>query len=251
MAELSAFSFRPGQTRLHKLDIRCKLVLLIGFNLISLRVSPFGLLLLAPPLLLLFSSLRIPIIRTLGQIRLFFVLLLFVLLSRMFFMAGDELITLAGLIVTQQGLSSGLLFCGRLMAILVGSIIFVATSSSMEIKTGLEWFLKPLPFVPEKRIGIMISLMIRFIPLIFEQAAEINNAQKARAVENIKNPVRRLILFSIPLLVKTFQTADRLVVAMEARCYSEDRTDPELFLHRQDLLLSFLTLIYLCICLLP
>ncbi len=80
----------------------------------------------------------------------------------------------------------------------------------------------------------MISLMIRFLPIILEQAEEINQAQKARAVERIKNPIRRLVIFTLPLMRKTFEAADRYTIAMEARCYSEDRTDPELVMTRQD-----------------
>ena len=114
-------------------------------------------------------------------------------------------------------------------------ILFVTSSKISEINAGLQWVLKPLPFVPEKRVAIMISLMIRFLPLILDQGREISNAQKARGIERVKNPVKRLSLFGIALIRRIFETADRLVLAMEARCFSEDRTDPELHFSKTDL----------------
>jgi energy-coupling factor transporter transmembrane protein EcfT len=66
---------------------------------------------------------------------------------------------------------------------------------------------------------------VRFIPFIFEQAKKTAEAQRARGVENRKNPVYRLKMFGIPLMRRIFERADKLVLAMEARCYSENRTD--------------------------
>jgi len=72
------------------------------------------------------------------------------------------------------------------------------------------------------------------MPVILEQAAKTSDAQRARAGENRRNPIRRLTAFGIPLMRRTFETADNLAVAMEARCYSETRTDPDLATGRKD-----------------
>jgi len=72
------------------------------------------------------------------------------------------------------------------------------------------------------------------VPVILNQANETAEAQRARCVENRKNPVYRLIRLGIPLIRRTFERADRLAVAMEARCYTENRTDPELCATRID-----------------
>ena len=81
----------------------------------------------------------------------------------------------------------------------------------------------------------MIGLIIRFLPYILDQAKATADAQRARGVENRKNPIYRLIKFVVPLVRRTFENADNLAVAMEARCYSENRTDPELLSGRYDL----------------
>ena len=79
-----------------------------------------------------------------------------------------------------------------------------------------------------------MGLILRFVPLIFHQAGEIAEAQKARGVENRKNPVYRLTKLAFPILRRTFERADNLVAAMEARAFTENRTDPELNLHKRD-----------------
>jgi energy-coupling factor transporter transmembrane protein EcfT len=85
--------------------------------------------------------------------------------------------------------------------------------------------LKPFPWIPAKRISTMMGLIVHFIPIIIEQAKKTTEAQRARGVENRKNPVYRLKRFGIPLMRRIFERADKLVLAMEARCYSENRTD--------------------------
>jgi len=88
----------------------------------------------------------------------------------------------------------------------------------------------------------MMGLILRFIPVIFDQAGEIVDAQKARGVENRKNPVYRLTKLALPLMRRTFERADNLVAAMEARGFTENRTDPELALHKRD----WISLIAVC-----
>jgi len=94
-----------------------------------------------------------------------------------------------------------------------------------------------------------MGLILRFVPVILDQARETAVAQKARGVENRKNPVYRLIKLGFPLLRRTFERADDLVVAMEARCFTENRTDPELIAQKRDWLV-LTAVIFLCIFLL-
>ncbi|NJL58478.1 MAG: energy-coupling factor transporter transmembrane protein EcfT [Desulfobacteraceae bacterium] len=88
--------------------------------------------------------------------------------------------------------------------------------------------------MPEKRLAVMMSLLMRFLPLIHLQIREISDAQKARGIECRKNPIYRTVKFVIPLIRRTFEDADRLVIAMKARSFCEDRSEPELLWTRQD-----------------
>lgn len=244
MAELIVLSYKPGTSFLHKLDIRCKLFVLLLINMLAFKATPQYLGSISLLLIVMFIWQKIPLKSTLYQTRLFFLLLVFVFCSRAVFTQGDPLFIFVDIVVTQPGIISGALYCWRLSVVLIGGILLISTSQTLEIKSAIQWFLKPIPLVPEKRIAIMISLMIRFLPLILEQAAEISDAQKARGIEQVKNPVRRLSLLTVPLLRRFLNTADRLVLAMESRCYSEQRTDPELKFSRNDLIVLILVTSY-------
>lgn len=236
MAELNVFRYRSGNTSLHRLDIRCKLAILLMANMVALNagLSAQGFLTLLSGILLVGQ--RIPILATIRQTRMFFFLLLFVFISRASFEPGATVLSMSLIAISKQGIASGLEYCWRLLLAFISGLLFVSTSKTADIKAGIQWFLKPIPLIPANRIATMLSLMLRFLPLILEQGQEIADAQKARAIENRKNPIRRLLLFSVPLLRGIFDTADQLILAMEARCYSEIRTDPALSFQLSDLM---------------
>lgn len=234
MAELTSLGFRPGTSLLHRLDVRFKLLFLILISLISLsgdfiRLGIFTCLLAA----LVIDS-RLPLKSVLKGLRFFLFLLLLILVARMMTTPGDVILEIKSYAITRQGILSGVLICWRLTIIVLLGFAFVFTTRSLEIKAAVEWVLKPLAFIPGKRIATMMSLTTRFVPVILNQANETAEAQRARCVENRKNPVYRLIRLGIPLIRRTFERADKLAVAMEARCYTDNRTDPELSATRLD-----------------
>jgi len=171
---------------------------------------------------------------TARELRYAAVLLAFIFTARALSTPGTPVVRFGSISVTGEGIYTGGLVCWRLAAIIIIGIFFVLTTRLTEIKTAVEWYLKPLPFVPEKRIGTMLSLIVRFLPVIMEEARETSNAQRARCIENRKNPVYRIMNFSIPLFRRTFQCADKLALAMEARCYSDNRTDSTLTAGKKD-----------------
>jgi energy-coupling factor transporter transmembrane protein EcfT len=234
VAELTSFSFRPGTSLPHRLDVRFKLFFLILISLISLSGDFASLGIFTCLLTALVIHSRLPLKSGLKGLRFFLFLLLLVLLARMVTTPGDALLEIKSYAVTRQGILSGVLICWRLIIIVVLGFVFVFTTRSLEIKAAVEWVLKPLTFIPGKRIATMMSLTSRFVPVILNQANETAEAQRARCVENRKNPVYRLIRLGIPLIRRTFERADKLAVAMEARCYTENRTDPELSATRTD-----------------
>lgn len=238
MAELNLFSYRPALTFIHQLDARLKLLLVVLINLASLRASFFGLTTLSIPIIWGFCYLKVPLFPTLKQSRFFFLLLFLTFLSRVFFTQSTDFWQVYTFKLGIEGIQSGTMFCWRMTLILVTGIIFISSAKTEEINAATQWYFKPIPFIPEKRLGTMISLMIRFLPLIMEKADEIHTAQKSRGIEGVKNPIKRLVLFSVPLIKKVFESADRMVIAMEARCYNEDRTLHLLKLNKKDVVFS-------------
>jgi energy-coupling factor transporter transmembrane protein EcfT len=234
MAELMApRKGRVAAWRPH-LDVRLKLVLMAGVSVAGLGLGFAGLALLMALLILFFSLFR-PAARVhFSELRWAFWLLALVFTARVFSTEGTALAAFGPITATREGLREGALICMRLVLVFSVGAAFIATTRSSEIKAGVQWFLKPLPWVPAERVATMLSLVARFMPVILEQAARTSDAQRARASENRRNPIRRLTAFGIPLMRRTFETADNLAVAMEARCYSEKRTDPDLAAGRRD-----------------
>ena len=216
------------------LDVRLKLILMAGVSVAGLRLGFAGLSMLMALLIIFFSVFR-PAARVhFSELRWVFFLLALVFIARVFSTDGTPLAAFGPVAVTREGLREGTLVCLRLVLVFIVGAAFIATTRSSEIKAGVQWFLKPVPWVPAERVATMLSLVARFMPVILEQAAKTSDAQRARAGENRRNPIRRLTAFGIPLMRRTFETADNLAVAMEARCYSETRTDPDLTTGRKD-----------------
>ena len=225
MAELNVLGFHAGNSVLHKLDVRFKLLFVVVISLSSLKAFVPSLSLLTLVLMVALMSAGLSLKTALKDLRYVFWLLLFVFMARSLSVPGSSVIEFKSVSVTREGLYEGAIVCWRLVIVIMTGLSFVLTTRSSEIKAAVEWMLKPFPWVPAKRIAIMLSLIVRFIPVIFEQAKKTTEAQRARGVENRKNPVYRLKMFGIPLMRRVFERADNLALAMEARCYSENRTD--------------------------
>lgn len=225
MTELNVLGFHAGNSVLHQLDVRFKLLFLVVISIASLNAFIPSLALLTLVLMVALNHAGLPLRMALKDLRYVLFLLLFVLMARSLSVPGSPIVEFKGVTVTREGLYEGAMVCWRLVIVIMTGLSFVLTTRSSEIKAAVEWMLKPFPSIPAKRIAIMMSLVVRFIPIIFEQAKKTMEAQRARGVENRKNPVYRLKMFSIPFMRRIFERADKLVLAMEARCYSENRTD--------------------------
>ena len=118
------------------------------------------------------------------------------------------------------------LAAGRLVVVALFGLLVTFTTRPSEIRAAVEWLLRPIPFIPHRQAATMIGLLVRFIPVILSQSAEQQEALRARSIESCKNPLRRITALCMPLLRRTFVTADRLASAMEARCYGTERTIP-------------------------
>lgn len=242
MAELTSFSYQAGDSLLHRIDVRFKILFVILISLICLNLYFPGLAILTSLLLGLILHARLSLISGLKELRYFLILLCFIFVARVLSTDGTSLIDLRLSSVSIQGFHNGILVCCRLTIIVILGFAFISTTRPATIKAAVQWFLKPVPFIPEKKVALMMGLILRFVPVIFHQAGEIAEAQKARGVENRKNPVYRLTKLAFPLLRRTFERADNLVAAMEARAYTENRTDPELVFHKRD----WISLIAVC-----
>lgn len=243
MAEISLFDNPEGHSILLRFDPRFKLASLLILSLTIASSGLTGLVVIIPLVFLLIINARLPIIKTIKNMRLFFIFILFIFLTRIVVTPGEPVYVIGVLTVSKEGLYYGTLISLRLLLIAILSMLFIHTTLTSEIRGSVCWFLKPLPLVPAERIGTMLSLVVRFIPEILNQARTTMDAAKARGLGSRKNIITRLTLPVFPLIRRTFENADRLTTAMEARSYSEDRTNPVFTALRFDWMAMVLVLV--------
>lgn len=225
MAELTIFHYMHKNSILHNMDGRIKLACMVLFSVTSSFAStkPDFIILTVVLLIALFVS-QLPVVTLLREIKYFSFLITAVIVVHSFSIPGAPLPNFPIPGFTVEGLTSGLVFAWRLTLIIMVCIILTGTTSLSLLRNAIEWFLRPIPFIPESRVATMINLTFILVPLIFDQASEMLSAQKARCIEGRKSPIKRVMFIAFPLLVQTFRRVDEMVLAMEARCYSEDRT---------------------------
>ena len=132
------------------------------------------------------------------------------------------------LTVTREGEADGLLIAGRLAAIGLMGLLLIVSTRPMDIKAAVQWFLGPVPGLPAARLATMFGLILRFVPMVFEQSRRTSAAVNARGIQGRRNPFHRVRHFALPMLRRLFEDTDNLILAMQARSYSDRRTCPRL-----------------------
>jgi energy-coupling factor transporter transmembrane protein EcfT len=226
MADLTLFSFRTGTTVLHELDVRVKIVLVCMVSMALFTAGYSGCLACFLVIYPLIRAQGLTICLLLIRMKGFVLLLALMAATRAVTTPGDPVWPFFDIGITRQGLVQGGLVAMRFFLVMVAGMLFTVTTRPADLKGAAQWFLKPVPFVPEKRVALMISLCLRFFPMILAQAGQTSDAVNARCGGFRRNPVRRIRLLTLPLLKKTVMAADHLCLAMTARCYTENRTDP-------------------------
>lgn len=217
-----ALHYLPGHSLLHRWDARCKFfgLLMITATLIQTRISLFvfdSILLVG-----LFLLARFPFKQLLQEIRFWAIFLFVLFLFQVLWVPGTRLPSFPWLPVSKEGLLLGGTTCWRLGLIFGYAILFTAVTRPRELRDTLIWLLKPIPFLPERRIGLMAFLTLRFFSRTLDQAEEVNLANKARLGDQKRNPIRRIKFLALPMLRRSFLDAEEVTFALAARGYRED-----------------------------
>lgn len=190
------------------------------------------------------------------NIRGFWGLFLITFLIHGFFTHGRILFEIPSLSarMTFEGLVLGLYYTLRLGILIILANLLTLTTSPMSLTDGIERFMKPLKRfgVPAHEIAMMLSISIRFIPLLIDESDRIRKAQLSRGSRfegNIVDRIRSIIPLVIPLFVSAFRRAHELALAMEARCYrgGEGRTSYDVLVFQQRDFGVLLSVIFLTI----
>ena len=230
--DITLGQYMPGDSLLHSLDPRTKKVSLILLIVTIFSVDGLYPLLaigLLIGIILKLSSL--PAAFVLRGVGLFFWLFAFTALFHLFFTPGDPIspFPLWGVTVTRQGLFQGTTIFMQLFAVILLANIFSLTTSPGEITLGLEKSLAPFKRfgVRPEEVSLMVSLIIRFIPILKEETIKIVNAQKARGVNFDRGGVAKragnVVSIFGPLFSGIFARADNLALSMESRGFVSGR----------------------------
>ncbi len=218
--------YLPGNSPIHKLDPRIKLVLTLVFMISIFFVDSFrGYGIYALAILLIMKIGGIPFIRVLKGLKPVFVLLIIAGLINMLSHPGRVIFTMGPLKITEEGLIQALFIDIRIILLVIGSTILSLTTDPLSMTDGLESLMSPLKKInfPANELAMMISIALRFIPTLFEEANKIMKAQKARGADfdsgGFLSRAKAMVPLLVPLFLNSIERADELGIAMEARCY--------------------------------
>lgn len=217
----------PYNSWVHNLDARSKLlatILYISFLFIANNWLSYLLLMGFAGLAIYLS--KLPVTYFIKGIQPMFFLILFTALLQILFTPGAQTIFSLGIIsISQQGIARGLFIFMRFILMIVISTILTLTTEALEIADAIEFYLSPLKRFnfPVAETTMMLSISMRFIPTMMDEAEVIMNAQKSRGVSfdegNLIERIKSFIPILIPLFVNSYDRAPQLATAMEARAY--------------------------------
>jgi biotin transport system permease protein len=222
VAQRIVLHYFPGNSSLHRWDARCKVLGLLMITATLLQSKIPWLILDSVILISLLILSRLPLRQFLRDFRTWAIFLLILFLFQAFFAQGARLPSMPWLPLSKEGLRLGGFTCWRLGLILGYAVLFSAVTRPRELRDTIIWFLKPVPFLPERRIGLMVSLTLRFFSLILDQAEEVHLAHKARLGDRIKSPFRKVKFLALPLLSHSFSRAEEITLALVVRGFRDD-----------------------------
>ena len=218
---------------LHRLDPRVKLVGTFTYLISLFIVSSFAGYLLAG--LFLFAMIKlsnVPFRYIVRGMKTILFLLLITVFFNLFLTPGEVIWQFWIFKITREGVSFAVKMALRLSLLILGSSIMTLTTTPTQLTDALESLMNPLKKVrvPVHEIAMMMSIALRFIPILMEETDKIMKAQIARGADfesrNIVKKIKSLVPLLVPLFISAFRRANDLAMAMEARCYQggEGRT---------------------------
>ena len=255
LRDITLGQYYPVDSVIHRLDPRTKLLgtLLFIISLFCMD-SAWGYGLAALFLAMTIRLSKVPLKFMVRGLKAVLVLLLISVSFNLFLTPGREIFRLGFLKITWEGMRTAVFMAVRLIFLVLGSSVMTLTTTPNALTDGLEkglGFLKKVG-VPVHEVAMMMSIALRFIPILIEEADKIMKAQMARGADfesgNIVQRAKSMVPLLVPLFISAFRRATDLAMAMEARCYrgGEGRTKMKpLRYHRRDRLAQLLLVLYL------
>lgn len=248
--DITLGQYFPVDSPVHRLDPRTKLILLVMYIVavfITDYIWIFGFVLLF--MLFMTYMSRVPISYVTKAIKPMKFILPFMFLLNLFMIkTGTVLFSWRFITVTTGGVYQALFIILRLIALVTGASLLTLTTTPVSLTEGLERLLSPLKIIkfPVHELAMMMTIALRFIPTLLEEADKIMKAQLARGADlesgNVLKRAKAMLPILIPLFVNSFRRAEELALAMESRCYhgGEGRTRLRILKFHWNDLIAFL-----------
>ncbi len=226
MRDITIGQYYPVDSLLHRLDPRTKLIGTMGFivSVFLFHTFPgYAVATLFLGLLIVLS--KVPVSFMFRGLKAIFFILVVTVIFNIFLTPGEVLWKWGFLRVTKEGLILAGTMAIRLTYLVIGSSIMTLTTTPNQLTDGLERLLRPLNriHVPVHEIAMIMSIALRFIPILMEETDRIMKAQIARGADfetgNLIQKAKNMVPLLVPLFISAFRRANDLAMAMEARCY--------------------------------
>lgn len=255
LKDITLGQYYQEDSLIHRLDPRVKLIGTVVFMISLFLFNNFICYMLGFLFMMVMVLLsKVPIKFMVRGMKAIFFLLLITVFYNLFLSAGDVLVQFWKIKITWQGLESAFYMLLRLSLLIVGSSLMTLTTTPNQLTDGMESLLKPLRLfrVPVHEVAMMMSIALRFIPILMEETDKIMKAQTARGAQfesrNLFKKTKALVPLLVPLIISAFRRANDLALAMEARCYrgGDSRTKMKpLHYGKRDILGYVTLLVYL------
>lgn len=224
--DITLGQFFPGNSVIHKIDPRVKILLIIAYIVFLFVANNFvslGFMVLVTVAIVLLT--KIPVKMYFKGLKAIMFIILFTSVLNMFYGSGEPIWQWGFLKITLNGISNAVFISIRIGALIFISCVLTYTTSPTDLTDALERLMKPLTVFHIKvhEIAMMMTIALRFVPTLLEETDKIMNAQKARGANmdsgGLIKRVKAMMPVLVPLLVSSFNRAYELAVAMECRCY--------------------------------
>lgn len=232
--DITIGQYYPVESLLHRVDPRAKLLGTLLFIISLFTFNSFSGYLVALVFLAVIIKLsKVPFGYIVKGLKGLLFIMLFAVAFNVFFSTGEHVLYEYGILtITVEGLRNAAFLAIRLILLVIGSSLMTFTTTPTQLTDGIETLLNPLNKVkvPVHEIAMMMSIALRFIPILMEELDKIMKAQTARGADfesgKLMQRIKALVPILVPLFVSAFRRANDLAMAMEARCYrgGEGRT---------------------------
>lgn len=249
--DITIGQYYPVDSIIHRLDPRVKLLGTLLYIISLFLFDNFmGYVLVVLFLAMVIKLSKVPFRHIVKGLKAIVFLLLFTVVFNMFLTPGEVIVKLWIFKITKEGIRQAAFFGIRLILLIIGSSLMTFTTTPNGLTDGLEKGLSPLKKikVPVHEIAMMMSIALRFIPILLEETDKIMRAQTARGADfetgGLIKKAKALIPLLVPLFISAFRRASDLAMAMEARCYNggDNRTKMKPLIYKRRDAIAYLVI---------